>query len=149
MGKHLLVELRPSISTWLESESSRLRPVAGRRVTKREVLEASLLHLSGLPEGDRTKVILAGGLAWSAPADPAVAVARRVIEERREARVDERLLTVAEITAALGVGPAVVAGVKRAMGIRRKKLFLAEVRDFLKENPAWNSKAAEVLPAHR
>jgi hypothetical protein len=56
-------------------------------------------------------------------------------------------MTVPEITAALGVGPAVVAGVKRALGIRRKKLFLAEVRDFLKENPAWNSKASEVPPS--
>lgn len=146
MGKHLLVELRPSISTWLESESSRLRPVAGRRVTKREVLEASLLHLSGLPEGLRSQVILSGGVE---AVDPALAVAGRVIEARPEPRESERLLTVAQITAALGVGPAVVAGVKRALGIRRKKLFLAEVRDFLKENPAWNSKAAEVPPAHR
>jgi hypothetical protein len=33
-------------------------------------------------------VILEGGLAWPAPADLVVAVAHRVIEERREARVD-------------------------------------------------------------
>ena len=124
----LLVDLEVPNSTWLEREVSRLQPHSDRKVTKKQVVNAALAALSVTDASARDKIILLRDMA------PVGAPRKAPLEVS-----EHRLYTNAEVAEILGVGESMVTLVKRQKGITRKKVFLSEIRDFLLENPNWNT----------
>lgn len=124
----LLVDIEVPNSTWLERELARLQPQSDRKVTKRQVVNAALAALSVTDTPARDKIILLRDMS------PLGAPRKALLEVS-----EHRLYTNAEVASLLGIGESMVTLVKRQKGITRKKVFVSEIRDFLLENPNWNT----------
>lgn len=120
----LLVELELPVSNRLESEVRRLRPSMRDRATKRAIVEAALEEFFRLPEEDRGKSIR-GELVASV-----------------KALATDNPVSTRDAAQLLNVSVSTITLIKRELGITRQRVFMDEIRAFLRANPGWNTRSA-------